>query len=162
MKRSILLIAATSLLLSCAQEQTHPKPTEWQEVAIGANVLPLVLRMPENEQVEVHSRWNETFGRLEIIGIKNDEIFIRESSISCAQKRKELESGVFEVNYLEENDSLLIYTTSVPGSDEIYWNVYATKRGKASIYAAEQNPLIAYSREDIVRMTATIKRIKAN
>ncbi len=162
MKRFIVLIAATSLLLSCTQEETHPKSTEWQEVAIGANVLPLILRMPERENVEVHSRWNETFGRLEIIGVQNDEIFIRESDISCADKRKELESGIFEVNYLEASDSLLIYTTSVPGSDEKYWNVFATKSGRQTTYTAEQNPLIAYSREDIKRMTTTIKRIKAN
>jgi len=162
MKRFIVILAATSLLFSCAQEETHPKPVEWQEVAIGANVLPLFLRVPEYESLEVHSRWNETFGRLEIIGQKNDEIFVKESDITCADKIKELNSGIFNVNFLEKSDSILIYTTSVPGSAELYWNVFASIKGKSATYSAEQNPLIAYKREDITRIITIIKRIKAN
>lgn len=162
MKRFTIFIAATSLLLSCSQEETHPKPTEWQEVAIGANVLPLVLRVPENEDPNIHPRWNETFGRLELSGQKNDEIFIRESLTTCADKKKELNAGIFEVRFLEESDSLLVYETSVPGGEESYWNIFATIYSDNIAFTAEQNPLIAYNRDDIERMVSVIKRIKAN
>jgi hypothetical protein len=162
MKRLTLLIAATSLLLSCAREETHPKPAEWQEVAIGANVLPLVLLVPDGQDNHLHSRWNETFGRLELIGDENDEIFIKESEITCEDKKRELNSSIFQVSYLEESDSILIYQTSVPGGEESYWNVFAVLRNDSTSYTAEQNPLIAYDREDIARLSSIIKRIKPN
>jgi len=162
MKRFTLFIAATSLLLSCTQEETHPKPTEWQEVAIGAKVLPLVILVPEGQDLELHSRWNETFGRLELTGAGNDEIFIKESEITCADKKRELNSSIFELSFLEDSDSLLIYQTSVPGGEESYWNVFAVVKGDSISYTAEQNPLIAYNREDILRLSSIIKRIKPN
>ena len=162
MKRIILLIAATSLLLSCKQENTFPKKTEWQEVAIGANVLPLSLRIPENEDVNVHARWNETFGRLELIGENNNEIFIRESLMTCADKKNELAADIFDVSYIEESDTMLVYKTSVPGGDEYYWNVFASIQADTSHYIIEQNPLIAYDQKAITQMATIIKRIKAN
>lgn len=162
MKRIIILIAMTSLLFSCKQEEPLPKAPEWQEVDIGANVLPLHLRIPEGEEIHMHSHWNETFGRLELSGKENDEIFIQESQTTCADKKKELAGSIFEVSFLEDSDSLLIYRTSVPGSEESYWNIFALLTDKHANYIAEQNPLIAYDQEEILRISDIIKRIKAN
>ena len=162
MKRIILLIAATYLLLSCTREETLPKQPKWQEVAIGANVLPLALRIPENEALTISSRWNETFGRLELIGQENDMVFIQESETTCLEKQNELDAGIFNVSYVEQSDSLLVYKTSVPGGKESYWNVFASIKIGDTRYVIEQNPLIAYNREDIIRITDIIKRIKAN
>lgn len=162
MKRVIILIIATSLLYACTQEQKKIEEPKWQEVAIGAKVLPLAILVPNGQDFELHSRWNETFGRLELIGQDNDEIFIRESEITCEDKKRELNSSIFQVSYLEASDSILIYQTSVPGGEESYWNVFAVLHDDSTSYTAEQNPLIAYDREDITRLSSIIKRIKPN
>lgn len=156
------MIAMTSLLFSCAEDEVLPKQTEWQEVTIGANVLPLYLRIPVGEDPGVNPRWNETFGRLELIGKNNEEIFIRESTTTCSDKKKDLATSIFEVIFLEESDSLLIYRTSVPGGEESYWNIFASFTDGENSYVAEQNPLIAYDKEEILRMSDIIKHIEAN
>ena len=155
------MIAATSLLYACTQEQTKIEEPKWQEVAIGANVLPLAILVPPNEGPKYEARWNETFGRLELIGNDNEEIFIEESDHTCLEKQEELDSGIFQVEYFIQSDSILVYQTKIPSGTESYWNVYASIKVNDTQYSIEQNPLIAYNKEAILRMTEAINRIKA-
>ncbi len=158
------------LMFSCAQEEEQiveevATAPPVKVIDLSEGVFPLVAEVPENSKTNYSTKWNETFGRMEVSNDLGIELFISQNNISCAEKKREIESGIFEVNYAIDTDSLICYNTHLPDGTAEYWHVYASYKLGGYTYCFENNPLVEYNKsqaEFMVDFIGSVKPIKGD
>lgn len=137
-----------------------PGVPAFKTVDLSSGGLPLIANIPAESKTRFDPRWNETFGRMEVSNDLGIEIFITQDKMTCAEKKQEIESGVFEIIYVVETDSLISYKAQLPGGNSEYWQVYACYELAGEPYCFESNPLIEYNKSQAAFMADFIGYLK--
>jgi hypothetical protein len=171
MIRKVLLFCALTGSLSCSVQQKDiveeqieiPKPTvEHLVYDFSAQGLPLFIEAPGGVIDSLQVQWQPSFGRLEIQSKSGVHLFIQKDTLSCPGKKLELENGVLVNDFIEKNDSLLIYKTTTPEGQLAYYHFFASFPIDSVNYTFQNNPLVEYSEADIRRMTRLVKKIEGS
>lgn len=168
MKTFIQLMALLLCFVGCTESKDLDCPNA-QEIKVKPALipvdlshtgLPLLAKVPPIKGYEIDSKWNETFGRLELRDAYGMDLFIQESTGSCADKKREIEASIFDVKYDFENDSILCYTTSLPDGTPAYCHIFGSFAIGSSNYTFENNPLVECNSMQIAHMKSIIENIE--
>lgn len=122
--------------------------------------LPLVAMVPHKLGYQIESKWNDTFGRLELRDAFGMDLFIQEATRTCGDKKIEIQGSIFQVQYDFENDSLLCYTTSLPDGTPAYCHIYGSFAIGSSNFTFENNPLVECTPVQIAHMKVIIENME--
>ncbi len=165
MTRILLICLVLAMSVSCATDNA-PVPEDiatkpiFKSIDLSSGGLPLIAEIPDESKTKFKPKWNETFGRMEVTNDLGIEIFITQDTKTCAEKKQEIESGVFEIVYAVESDSLLSYKAQLPEGNSEYWHVYASYNLGGVTYSFENNPLIEYNKSQAAFMVDFIGYVK--
>lgn len=154
-----------ALAVSCTpheeeiHEEIEAEPT-FKTIDLSSGGLPLEAEIPAESKTKFEPEWNETFGRMEVSNDLGIEVFITQDKMTCAEKKQEIESGVFEIIYVVETDSLISYKAQLPSGNSEYWHVYACYELAGEPYCFESNPLIEYNKSQAAFMVDFIGYVK--
>ncbi len=168
MKRIIYVLLILLVGFGCVDSEDLDSPTNGEtaekSVLIPMDIshagLPLIAMVVPKEGYQIEAKWNDTFGRLELQDTEGMDLFIQEIDLSCDEKKKEIESGIFNVEYVFENDSILCYTTSLPDGTPAYSHLFGSILIGESNYTFENNPLVECSPVQITHMKSVIENIQ--
>jgi hypothetical protein len=127
-------------------------------VAIPLNefAMPIGLMVEPSEKDEIELSWNASFGRLEVRKGKSIDFFVVQDTVTCLFKSVEIESGIFEIEYIEKTDNVLIYKAKLPGGDTEYHHFFASFEIDGVRYNFENNPLVEASEKHIAAMLVQV------
>lgn len=165
MTRIFFISVVLALTVSCSPDvekipEKVPVEPAHKTVDLSSGGLPLIAEFPAESKTQIDPNWNETFGRMEVSNDLGIEIFITQDKKYCAEKKQEIESGVFEIVYAVETDSLISYKAQLPGGNSEYWHVYACFELAGESYCFENNPLIEYNKSQAAFMVDFIGYVK--
>lgn len=132
-----------------------------ETIALTTYAMPIVLSVHASEKDEFELHWQTSFGRLEIRKGDGIDFFVVQDSITCASKAAEIESGIFEVEYIEKTDSILRYTAKIPGGDTEYHHFFASFEIDGIRYNFENNPLVEANEKQISTMVLIVKNFSS-
>lgn len=170
MRKYIYSIFSMVFLLSgCSLSENSPPPESedaeeeivYLKYDLSSGGLPLALLVEPGDTPDLRTSWNATFGRMEVSDKRDMSIFISEDTLSCKSKMEEIESGIFEVTYIEKSDSLIFYKTNLPDGHTPYWHFFASFPVNGIHYVFENNPIIECSEKQIERMTKIVRHISS-
>ncbi len=128
-------------------------------VELGEHVT---MAIPQELRDVLKMRWNESFGRLEISAGKSLDMLISESLEDVEYKRFDLERGIFEVIYLEEDAEYVFYKTSLPDASTVYYHFYLVKQIDGRMLQVENNPLVEFTEEEVGQMLKVARTINSD
>ncbi len=169
MNRNIICILLISTVTGCSNIETEIANPVQQEVEIPSPGfvslseygLPISMDIGPKNQSDFHFYWNETFGRLEINNGQDIDFFVSQDTIRCATRKGEIESGIFTIDYIVENEEVLFYEATLPFSSSSYYHFFVCLRVDGKIYNLENNPLVEFRKSDIASMIDLSKSFKA-
>jgi hypothetical protein len=132
-----------------------------ETIALTDYAMPIALSVHASEKDEFELSWHPSFGRLEIRKGNLLDFFVVQDSITCATKATEIESGIFEIEYVEMTDSILRYTAKIPGGDTEYHHFFASFEIDGIRYNFENNPLVEASKKQIDDMVSIVKNFSS-
>lgn len=160
------IFALFILLTSCSvsdndlpQELGQNQGPEFVLVDLSEGGLPLALKLNHGTTVEMETRWNSAFGRMELSNSHGMSIFVFEDTLSCATKKEEIEGGIFDISYIIENDTVIFYKSTLPDGSNPYWHFFASFPVGNSHYIFENNPLVECTEGQIRAMTDLVGKI---
>ncbi len=124
--------------------------------------LPLKFSVDSLDAKHFEMQWNAGFGRMEVSGPDGIDFFIVQDSISCRIKKQEIESGIFEVVYLQDDNDILFYEAKLPYGSSSYFHYFASIQIGGEIYNFENNPLVEFSQHEIAGMVEMTKSFKSS
>lgn len=168
MEKTLLLIGFALIFWSCSGKNEREAPaveptlSKVETVAIPMNDfgLPLAIEVPLSRKKDFKKSWNENFGRLEVSASGGVDFFISESDLTLSQKKFEIESNIFIIEYIVEEPDLLIYEARLPDGSISYFNFFSIYSVAGIQYTAENNPLAEFTKEEILNMVELIKTIR--
>lgn len=157
------------LISGCTPGENSPPPgsddvekkTEYQKYDLSSGGLPLALLTEPDESPDLTATWNAAFGRMEVFDKDDMSIFISQDTLSCKSKMEEIESGIFEVSYIVNTDSLIFYKTNLPDGHTPYWHFFASFAIDGVHYVFENNPIIECTEKQIEVMTEIVGQISS-
>lgn len=167
MKWTLYITALLLCLLSCSpngelelQKDDESTSIEGlQAVDLSSNGLPLTAFISKETAHDFRADWNDTFGRMEVSDESGLNLFIQETEYSCTDKKQEIESSIFEVEYNFDNDSILCYTTTLPDGTPAYSHIFASFEINGVNYAFENNPLVECNPSQIAHMKTFVENM---
>lgn len=150
------------LMASCSidGDRHHESDTGHDMPVWESARLPIELSIDSSMKHSIREEWNASFGRLEIEIAPDLEIFVVQADYPTSAKLEDPSLGVFEIEFLNKSDSLLVYGSRIPGSDIEYWHFFRTFELNGKRYYAENNPLIEYSKHDVEVMSRIFADIR--
>lgn len=164
--RHIVVLCILIVFGCTASESEMPITPVEQEIVqvyelidLSSGGFPLELKIYPDENPVIHSTWNATFGRMEL-NVKPDvNIFVKQDTVSIASKKEEIESGIFDISYITQNDSLIFYKASLPEGLASYWHFFALYSVDGIYYNFENNPIVECTEHQIEAMIDVVNRI---
>ena len=133
----------------------------YQKYDLSSGGLPLALLVKPDESFDLIATWNAAFGRMEVSDKNDMSVFISQDTLSCKSKMEEIESGIFEVTYIVNTDSLIFYKTNLPDGHTPYWHFFASFPIDGVHYVFENNPIIECNEKQIEVMTKIVGHISS-
>lgn len=170
MRYTVYSIFILMLLVSgCIPGENSPPPgsedieekVEYQKHDLSSGGLPLALLVEPGVSSDLVATWNPIFGRMEVSDKEDMSIFILQDTLSCKSKMEEIESGIFEVTYIVNTDSLIFYKTNLPDGHTPYWHFFASFQIDGVHYVFENNPIIECTEKQIEAMTEIVGHISS-
>ena len=157
------------LISGCTRDDNSPLPAledmdgkvEYQKYDLSSGGLPLALLVEPGEMPSLTATWNAAFGRMEVSNKRDMSIFISQDTLSCKSKMEEIESGIFQVSYIVNTDSLIFYKTNLPDGHTPYWHFFASFSINGVHYVFENNPIIECTEKQIEAMTQIVSHISS-
>ena len=156
------------LVVGCTPGENFPpgaddmgEKVEYQKYDLSSGGLPLALLVEPGASSDLKATWNSAFGRMEVSNKDDMSIFISQDTLSCKSKMEEIESGIFEVSYIVNTDSLIFYKTNLPDGHTPYWHFFASFPINGVHYVFENNPIIECTEKQIEAMTKIIGHISS-
>jgi|SRR5690554_4201879 len=144
-----------------AVSQDVEERVEYLKYDLSSGGLPLALLVEPGETPSLTATWNSAFGRMEVSDKRDMSIFISEDTLSCKTKMEEIESGIFQVSYIINTDSLIFYKTTLPDGHTPYWHFFASFPINGVNYVFENNPIIECTEKQIEAMTKIVGHISS-
>jgi hypothetical protein len=132
-----------------------------ETISLQDYALPIAWQVEPSELDAFDLSWNPSFGRLEIRKGKEIDFFVVQDTLTCAAKAIEIESGIFEIEYTEKTDRMLIYKAMLPGGGAEYWHFFASFELGGERYIFENNPLVEVEEKQISAMVAHVKNFSS-
>jgi hypothetical protein len=168
MARRYFIWLAIVICACAAEEQRMVTPklpverTSRAIVRLDEQGMPITLEVDSEVLPHLSFQWNADFGRMEVDLPLNNQVFILQDDLDCTAKREELETGIFEISYLINTDSLLVYESRIPEGNVSYWHFFRVFELEGIRYYAENNPLIECSKNDVKLMSEIFSHIRAD
>lgn len=138
-------------------------PTENKiDIDIADVGFPLKFSVDSAIAKEFDFKWNPGFGRMEVSGPEGINFFIVQDTISCSTKKAEIESGIFEIDYLQDDFEVLFYEAKLPHGSSPYFHFFASLDIGGEIYNFENNPLVEFGQHEIAAMVELAKSFKTS
>ena len=168
MKAKWYLAILALITFSCKRDGEFPdtNPDEEsskqhvEQIDLSEGGLPLAIFAKGLKPDDLQAKWNETFGRMELTKDNSLTIFISQDTLSCKARKRDIESGIFEISYIEDTDSLIFYKTTLPDGSIPYWHFFASFELNKINYNFENDPLIECTEKQIKLMTELIMKIR--
>jgi len=168
MKAKWYLAVLVLITFSCKRDGVLPgaNPGEdspklvMEQIDLSHGGLPLAILAEDLQPNDLHAKWNEAFGRMELTKDNSLNIFISQDTLSCMAKKQDIESGIFEISYIEDTDSLIFYKTTLPDGSAPYWHFFASFELNKVNYNFENDPLVECTERQIKLMTELIRNVR--
>jgi len=159
---NILLLSIGVLWMACSQEppKAEVEAKDIDAVKWNSERLPIALNVSQEIKEKLSERWNPALGRLELKIEPNLEIFVVQSEYPVDAKLQDPALEIFEIDFWQKTDSLLVFGSRIPESEAVYWQFFRTFEIDGVPYYAENNPLIEYQREDVELMSEIFADIR--
>lgn len=157
------------LTASCdPSEKGHPpqlvakmNPHEdWVRHSLQPFGMKLELRVPKALSKEVKIRRNDNFGRIEFSAGESVDFIISGDFESVSARKFELESGIFTIEYVEDQPEFILYKAALPDESSPYFNFVKVIAYQGEKYVVENNPLVEFSEKEVRLMSEIVETIK--
>lgn len=151
------------LFYSCskppADTENSTEKNEVREFSLAETGLPLLLPIPTDLDT-LAAMWHASTGKAEVDGGEHFNMTLQEMESTISEKKADLELGIFQVEYLEEDSNHIIYQTTLPDGTRHYYHFFAILPVGDRKYVVENNQLMDFSLEDIRKMAQTALHIR--
>lgn len=141
------------------EPDTQEYHADWTTHFLDGYGIEASIKIPPRLSDKVEIKWNDNFGRVEISAGRSVDFFVTEAVMTTIGKRFEIESGIFSIEFIRDEEETLFYRTSLPDGSSPYYNFFLIKQNGEQSIQIENNPLVEFSMEDVqlmIEITETI------
>ncbi len=162
--RILALLGISIIWLSCGSftgddsRNSIPEPEFF--VPFNHASFPLAAFTDDGQFPGLSARPNDTFGRMELQDERGLSLFVMEDSTTCVSKKEEIESGIFQIEYVVDNERILAYKSSLPDGSESYHHLFASLLLNGTHYTLESDPLVSYNQSELRQLIDLVNSIR--
>lgn len=131
------------------------------ELSLSPYGMDILLGIPEELENKVEVRRNDNFGRIEVSAGSSVSFFITTDFESLHSLKRDLEAGIFEIEYVEDRPDFILYKATLPDGSSPYYNFVKTVEYNGEVHVIENNPLMEFSEEDIRLMAGIAETVNS-